>query len=458
MRSLPHLLLSGAILLLPLVVAAAPQTARADDVWHLFTIDHRDYVPLRDFCRFYGFAFPGVTEGNIFTTHGPLGDLRLEKDSSRIYLNGLCHYLSFSITENDTDWLISRHDLTYLFEPILRPSKIADRHPFKGVVIDAGHGGADNGALSTKGKMEKDYTLDTAFKLEKLLRAEGLPVVLTRRTDEFVPLEERARFGDQYRDFLFVSIHFNSAQQMARGLETYAETPRGSASTSSEGDLHQSDYQKVPGNADDSFNILLAHDVHKEIVKLNPGDIEADRGVKRARFVVLKENSIPAILVEGGFLTNHLESAAIDQPAYREKLAEAIDAGIDLFLRQTSGDEATADAQEAATAPIPKAVPVPTPTPVPAPAPTPTPVPPAPAPTPAPTPEPTIETKPPAEDAPVIIYPTGPSASAAQQAPEPTSDKSADQPAPSSNPDSSKSEAPAPETPAPAPTPDKPQP
>jgi N-acetylmuramoyl-L-alanine amidase len=415
-----HRVLLGLCLALAL---AAPIGARAQSDWHLFTIDHRDYVPLRDFCKFYGFNYPGVMEGKIFTTHGPHGDLRLELDSSKIHLNGVCYYLNFPILSNESGWLIPRHDLTYLFEPIFRPARIADVHPFKGIILDAGHGGADNGALSTRDGMEKTYTLDMAMRLEKLFRQRNFPVVLSRRTDEFVPLEERARFGDRYRDFLFVSLHFNSAQQSARGLETYCETPRGASSTSSEGAIRQSDYQKVPGNDNDALNALLGHEIHSQIVKLNPGDTEADRGLKRARFVVLKENTLPAVLVEGGFLTNRLESAAIDQPAYRQKLAEAIAQGVDNFLRETGTLPA---ASKANTSPAP--APVVAPTPAPAAAPVPAPVRPAPAPTPAPaakpapTPAPKIETTPakpaaaapapapastPAPDGPVVIYPTG---------------------------------------------------
>ena len=421
-----HRVLLGLFLALAL---AAPMTARAQSDWHLFTIDHRDYVPLRDFCKFYSFNYPGVMEGKIFTTHGPHGDLRLELDSSKIHLNGVCYYLNFPILSNESGWLIPRHDLTYLFEPIFRPNRIADVHPFKGIILDAGHGGADNGALSTRDGMEKTYTLDMAMRLEKLFRQRNFPVVLTRRTDEFVPLEERARFGDRYRDFLFVSLHFNSAQQSARGLETYCETPRGASSTSSEGAIRQSDYQKVPGNDNDALNALLGHEIHSQIVKLNPGDTEADRGLKRARFVVLKENTLPAVLVEGGFLTNRLESAAIDQPAYRQKLAEAIAQGVDNFLRETGTLPAAGTKGTPSLAPAPTPVAAPTPTPAPAPvrsAPAPIPAP-APASKPAPTPAPKIETAPtkpvptpapaPAPDGPVIIYPTGSAAPRAARPP-----------------------------------------
>ena len=135
---------------------------------------------------------------------------------------------------------------------------------------------------------EKNYTLDTAFRLEAILRDAGMKTVLTRRNDVFVDLYERAHIASLYPDYAFVSIHFNSASPEARGLETYCLSPRGAASTSS-AYLTRADIQKLPGNDYDAQNILLASMVHSEIIRLNPGDPTADRGVKRARFVVIKQ-------------------------------------------------------------------------------------------------------------------------------------------------------------------------
>jgi N-acetylmuramoyl-L-alanine amidase len=178
--------------------------------------------------------------------------------------------------------------------------------------------------------MEKNYTIDTAYRLEAILRAAGLKTVLTRRTDVFVDLYERAHIASLYPDYAFVSIHYNSATPEARGLETYCLSPRGAASTSSNY-LTRSDIQKLPGNDYDAANIVLAAMVHAEIIRLNPGDPTADRGVKRARFVVIKQNVLPAILVEGGFVSNRMEAARVNRPDYRQSLAEAIARGVIRF-------------------------------------------------------------------------------------------------------------------------------
>jgi hypothetical protein len=190
--------------------------------------------------------------------------------------------------------------------------------------------------------------------------------VLTRRTDVFIDLYERAHIASLYPDYAFVSIHYNSATPEARGLETYCLSPRGAASTSSNY-LTRSDIQKLPGNDYDAANIVLASMVHSEIIRLNPGDPTADRGVKRARFVVIKQNVLPAILVEGGFVSNRMEAARVNQPDYRQKLAEDIARGVIRFAnvmgnRRLELPETISEDNPPAAAP-PRALPVTPPAP-----------------------------------------------------------------------------------------------
>jgi N-acetylmuramoyl-L-alanine amidase len=296
--------------------------------WETATTNGRDYVTLRSFCAFYGFYYetPG---GNYFTSRSTSHSIQFKLGNSDMYLDGVHYVMSFPIESGDHDWLISRMDVIKLFDPILRPEQIADRHAIRGVVIDPGHGGTDNGAASSLG-YEKNYTLETAFILEGILHAAGLKTVLTRRSDVFVDLYERAHIASLYPDYAFVSIHYNSATPEAHGLETYCLAPRGAASASS-AYVSRADIYKLPGNDYDAQNILLASLVHSEIVRLNPGDPSADRGVKRARFVVIKQNVLPAILVEGGFVSNHLEARRVNRDDYRERLALEIARGVIRF-------------------------------------------------------------------------------------------------------------------------------
>jgi N-acetylmuramoyl-L-alanine amidase len=336
--------------------------------WETATINGRDYVSLHSFCSFYQFAYQYPSGNDRFVSRNAAHSISLKDGTSDMYLDGVHYVMSFPIEKGDHDWLISRMDVIKLLEPILRPTEISGRHTIRGVVIDAGHGGTDNGATSRLGA-EKNYTLDTAFRLRKILQDAGLKVVFTRSNDVFVDLYERAHIASLYPDYAFVSIHFNSATPEARGLETYCLSPRGAASTSSNY-LTRSDIQKLPGNDYDTQNILLASCVHSEIIKLNPGDQSADRGVKRARFVVIKQNVLPAILVEGGFVSNHMESQRVDRGDYRQALATDIARGVIRFINDM-GDRSLSlpgmgrddDGVVPSTKNAPKAIPVAPPAP-----------------------------------------------------------------------------------------------
>ena len=322
--------------------------------WDTATARGRDYVTLRSFCTFYNFAYAEPGGNTVFQSHSANHALVLKMGSPDTFLDGVHYVMSFPVEQGAGDWLVSRMDVIKLFEPVLRPQEIAGRHPIRGVVIDAGHGGTDNGATSRLGA-EKNYTIDTAFRLQGILNDAGIKTVLTRRNDVFVDLYERAHIASMYPDYAFVSIHFNSASEEARGLETYCLAPRGAASTSSSY-LTRADIQTLPGNDDDAVNILLASAVHSEIIRLNPGDTSMDRGVKRARFVVIKANQLPAILVEGGFVSNRMESARVNSPGYRQALAECIARGLIKFSNIMGNRHISLNPFSSAPAPPPLAL------------------------------------------------------------------------------------------------------
>jgi len=177
------------------------------------------------------------------------------------------------------------------------PGKV--RANFTTVVIDAGHGGHNLGQ-AVGGVYEKWMALDTAFRLERYLRDRGMRVVMTRRTDVFISLPDRVKIADQHRrNSIFVSIHYNGASNRgAHGLETF--------------------YYGTSG-------FQLATRVQREIVSAVRG---VNRGVKHARFHVIRNTTQPAILVEGGFLTNEAERNRIKTGAYRQAIAEGVGRGI----------------------------------------------------------------------------------------------------------------------------------
>jgi len=167
------------------------------------------------------------------------------------------------------------------------------------VVIDAGHGGHDRGGIPGQRVAEKDMTLDVALRLRNILSANGYNVVMTRSTDVFVPLGGRVAIANSYRNAIFVCIHFNATPRSgASGIETYF-------------------YSRE--------SLPLASAIHYYVAGGAPSE---NRGVRRRGYYVLRRTSIPAVLVECGFLTNPTEAAYAQSGPYRQKLAEEIAAGI----------------------------------------------------------------------------------------------------------------------------------
>lgn len=192
------------------------------------------------------------------------------------------------------------------------------------IVIDPGHGGADPGARSaTDGRWEKEFTLDWARRLAPLLGQQGWQVFLTRSNDADVSLSDRVALADARGADLFLSLHFNvsGGGRDQGGLETYCLTPTGMRSSLTRG--YEDDPAEIlPNNAFDAENLQCAMRLHAAL--LSVGGVK-DRGVRRARFLgVLRAQKRPAVLIEGGFLSNPAEARRIADPAYRQKLAEAM--------------------------------------------------------------------------------------------------------------------------------------
>lgn len=170
---------------------------------------------------------------------------------------------------------------------------------FTTVVIDAGHGGKDNGAYRRYGGAEKAATLDVATRLAQKLQESKFHTVMTRSTDEFVSLDDRAALSNRQKNAIFVSVHFNdSGRRGIHGFETYYHSP---------------------------VSRDLAYRIQQQLVTL-PG--ASNRGVKTANFRVLRKADYPAVLVECGFLSNRSDGAAAKSASYRDELADKIAAAI----------------------------------------------------------------------------------------------------------------------------------
>ncbi len=173
------------------------------------------------------------------------------------------------------------------------------------IVIDPGHGGKDSGAVGL-GLKEKDIVLDTSLRVETLLNTTPLNVTLTRTTDVFLELKERVDFAKNKNAHAFVSIHANAASSSASGVETFY-------------------YGKAATNPHVEESKLLASYIQERLVEAME---TRDRGVKHGNFHVIRENTMPAVLVELGFITNASDNAKLASATYRERSAKAIYYGI----------------------------------------------------------------------------------------------------------------------------------
>jgi N-acetylmuramoyl-L-alanine amidase len=174
---------------------------------------------------------------------------------------------------------------------------------FRTVVIDPGHGGHDNGGQWGK-VYEKHLALDTAARLQNHLKRMGFQTVMTRRSDYFVSLPQRVAIGNRYRNAIFVSIHFNYTwKEHVSGLETFYYSREG---------------QK------------LANYVQAGMVRQTR---TVNRQAKFARYYVIRNSALPAILVEGGFVSNEKERERMKSADFREAIARGVAEGIQRYRR-----------------------------------------------------------------------------------------------------------------------------
>jgi N-acetylmuramoyl-L-alanine amidase len=225
------------------------------------------------------------------------------------------------------------------------------------VVIDPGHGGHDPGA-KTKGLTEADLVLDVALRLEKLLsKQDGFEVVLTRRVDTFVPLEERTAIANREGADLFLSIHANaSTNSAARGVETYflnltanpdAEMVAARENAASSRSMNQLPdivkaialNNKIQESRD--FASMIQSSLHSQLQKAD-GDVR-NLGVKQAPFMVLLGATMPSVLAEISFITNKQEAANLKTEKYRQRIAEALYAGVIRYQQSLKASPAIAE-------------------------------------------------------------------------------------------------------------------
>lgn len=314
-------------------------TAWAAGDWTITKHQNRDYVTFSNVAHFY--SFPEYTHvSTTVSLRSERRGIRAQAGTSELYINGVRFVTDFPILSDGDDVLISAMDVSKLIEPIMRPNRLHSASKIQTVVLDPGHGGVDQGA-SNKWGTEKMFALDVAMHARNELVRAGYKVEMTRTRDNTVSLEDRVRFANRFKDALFVSIHFNYSGN-AEGLESYALAPAGVPSNASnESHVSSSDVAPCIGNAQDEHNIALSAAIHAMVLSRAS---MFDRGVKHARFHVLRDVKLPAVLIECGFLSNSAEGQRIATAQFRQDVAAAIAQGVknyDAAVNFRAGTQAT---------------------------------------------------------------------------------------------------------------------
>ncbi len=296
-------------------LADRPRSLPPEQTW----ISLRRWAAERGFPAPHGLSVAPLASFSQNTTNGVL---LVQEGSLKAYWDQLEFRLGFNPQFIGGQIFLHVLDLEKNVEPLLRG---LDRTggARRVVVIDPGHGGPNRGTRSAAdGRWEKELTLDWALRLAPLLERSGWQVFLTRTKDEDVSLAGRVAIAEARQADLFLSLHFNHASGSGdqAGLETYCLTPAGMPSSLTRGYGDDPD-QFFPNNAFDAENFQYAMKLQRTLLQAGL----PDRGVRRARFLtVLRGQKRPAILIEGGYLSNPAEAARIGQAEYRQQLAEAV--------------------------------------------------------------------------------------------------------------------------------------
>lgn len=283
------------------------------------------------YCNLYdlmtGNNFKTLLQSKNTTATGRNAVCVFNRDQRRMSCNKIkIELLNNTVYEKNMPWL-STLDWFKTLRPVLYPATVP-RQKIDTVMIDMGHGGADPGALGKISK-EKMITLRVGLRTAQLLRAYGFKVNLTRTGDVQVPLAQIGPMQARSKSDLFVSIHVNAAaDRSVNGMETFCLTPAGAASSNG-GKVSRTVYK---GNKQDGANMLLAWNIHSAMLKRTKA---VDRGIKRARFAVLRDITVPGVLVEIGFISNAAEELRLNDRNYVDKIAYGIVDGIIGFTRST---------------------------------------------------------------------------------------------------------------------------
>lgn len=284
----------------------------------------RRFVLVQDVARYYGMTISYYRSG--LTLRSSRDVITLLYDKRMANINRTNMYLTHAPVQRGALVYLDEKDFLLVVDPVIRNTPLW-KHSLRTVLIDAGHGGKDQGAPGVRNLLEKNITLSIARKLAVRLKNQGYRVLMTRNNDNTLTLQQRADLCEKLKPDLFVSIHCNAVgNRKIQGIETFAMTPVDAASTSDS----KRGTKTGAGNAFDKNNYRLAYEVQKNLTTTLKAE---DRGVKHARFFVLRNATCPAILIETGFITHPAEGIKLAQSAYQDRLVNGIVSGISAYAK-----------------------------------------------------------------------------------------------------------------------------
>jgi len=320
-----------------------------------YTINGAAYVPLQALCDLKGigweydsFARTIVLNKNSHRINMMVGESLVLVDESPVRLKDPVDIYQGAVV---VPYKFKEQVLDVLFrDTSSRPEQVSSLSKIKKIVLDAGHGGEDPGAIGRSGLREKDVTLDIVKRLSKILKAEGIEVTTTRSSDRFIPLATRVDVANRSGADLFLSIHANANRvRSLNGFEVYYISPSAddskralNAAKNAALDIDSNCFAGPSLNTkailwdmiytnSRAESIELARSICKTIDRNSDTKI---LGIKGARFYVLKGARIPAVLVEVGFLSNAAEERMLKNNYSRQKIAENIAEGINDYAQE----------------------------------------------------------------------------------------------------------------------------
>ncbi len=279
-------------------------------------LNGRDYLFLKDIAKIYNMKL-SVSKDSAGLSN-KYASLLFNFDSRKGEINKTVVYYFFAPSYNSGNPIISQTDYNELILPILNSSSLKKQNVTT-VIIDPGHGGKDSGALG-KNVNEKNVALSISRKLANILIKNGFKVIMTRNRDVYLPLKTRPDVANKFKGDIFVSIHCNSAGKDITGIETYVYAPSDTPTT----------YSKETPNAKNEGDIYaqnsanLGYNIQASLATLG----QNDRGLKHARFAVLKYSSVPSALIETGFLSSSSDESKLKSDSYQTSIAQMIAEGI----------------------------------------------------------------------------------------------------------------------------------